>query len=175
MQNNEVIRRTGFSTISRKQVHMQPVGSSVVEVYDFVNTFEPGPSGTKEDYRVLKKPKFIEKYDIKKVMKERCKGCDLKSIVARIEQTGDASLLMQRPTSYGDARLIPANRSDALQKGVESAAFLDKLSAKEKEELIAMAKDSKKFDEFISSHQKKSDGVIQKEEVIEKKGDDVNG
>lgn len=117
---------------------------------ELIDKYEKGPTGSDDDFVVYKAPKIVDKYHHRKVIQERCKGQDLKSILARVDKTGDISLLNQRKPVYGDGTIQPQTLSDALEKGAESAAFLDNLSAADKEKYIKLAKDPKAFDEYVN-------------------------
>lgn len=121
-----------------------------VEVYELRDFVEKGPSGSDDDFVVIKKPVLVDSYHLNKVVAERCKGCDLKSILARVQATGDISLLNQREVVYGDAFSMPGNMSDALQQGVETSEYLDSLSDEEKNKRIALSKlDQEGFEKYI--------------------------
>lgn len=121
-----------------------------VEVYELRDFVKEGPSGEADDFVVEKKSVLVDSYHLNKVIAERCKGCDLKSIVARVQATGDLSLLNQRQVVYGDGYTMPANMSDALQKGVETSEYIDSLSDEEKKKLISLSKlNQEGFEKYI--------------------------
>lgn len=135
------------------------------EVYELKDHVIPGPSGEDTDFLVEKKPVMTDSYHLNKVILERAKGCDLKSIIARCERNDDFSELCSRNVVYGDAYSQPQNLSDACEEGVRTAHFLDSLTAEEKEKFIKLAKLSKsELDSYIAEASKKKEELNQEVE-----------
>jgi hypothetical protein len=131
---------------------------------EYVDKVIMGPSGEPTDFVVEKVPVETNRYHLGKVIQQRAKGCDLESIVARCNKTGDMSLLNAREVSYGDSTLIPDNASDMYQKGIETSEYLDSLSKEEKELYIKLAKmDEKELKSYLDSL-KENNVVEEKEE-----------
>lgn len=125
--------------------------ADLVEVYELQDQVENGPSGDPSDFVVHKVPVLVESYHLSKVLQERAKGADLKSIIARCERTGDFSVLQQKEAVYGDAYAQPVSLSDALEEGVKTSQFIDSLSAEERERYIKLAKmNESEFADYIS-------------------------
>ena len=114
--------------------------------YELIEAYIPGPTKDDTDFVTFKKPKLVESWHQNKRVSAEAKGMDLKSIIGRFQKTGDVSLIQPREAVYGDETLIPASRSDQLQRAKNTEKYLDSLSASEKERLISLAKMSK--DEF---------------------------
>lgn len=147
----QILHNSFFSPESRSDgVDFSDDVVHVFELRDFVNK---GPSGDDSDFVIEKKPVEVDCYHLNKVVAVRCKGNDLKSIISRVQQTGDLSLLNQRDVVYGDAFTMPDNLSDALQKGVETSEFIDHLKdSGELDKTMDLAKMSKEeLDAYIKS------------------------
>lgn len=163
----EVIRRNSFIISPSLSTKGRDLSDDIVEVYELKDFVVKGASGEDSDFTIEKRPVMVDKYHLNKVVEERCKGCDLKSIIARVENTGDLSLLNKKKVVYGDAFKQPDNLSDALQIGVETSNFLDSLSEKEKEEYMKLAKMPKdEYEAYIKSLEeaRKSNDVKKQEE-----------
>lgn len=168
----EVIRRNSFIISPSLSTKGRDLSDDVVDVYELKDFVISGASGEDSDFTIEKRPVLVDKYHLNKVVEERCKGCDLKSIIARVEKTGDLSLLNQKKAVYGDAFKQPDNLSDALQIGVETSNFLDSLSEKEKEEYMKLAKMPKdEYEAYIKSLEeaRKSNDVKKQEETPQPK------
>ena len=114
-----------------------------MESYQLIDAYIPGPTKDDTDFVTFKKPKLIDKWKQNKRVAAESKGMDLKSIIARVQKTGDASILSPREVVYGDERLVPKSKSDQMQQAINTEKFLDSLSASKKEELIRVSKLSK--------------------------------
>lgn len=114
-----------------------------VEVFELVDHYEAGASGNATDFVVIKKPVKVDSYHHNKVIAQRAKGASLKEIVAMCERTGDTSVLNSRKPIYADTTLIPSTLGDALEKGIETRAFLASMSDDEINETIKLSKMSK--------------------------------
>lgn len=127
--------------------------NSNVRVYELVSHYEAGPSKKSSDFRVFKKQECTEEYDSLKRIAAETKGNDLKSIIARCQKTQDFSILERASEAvYGDEALIPDNLSDQMQRGVDTSAYLDSLSAEEKEKYIRLSKmNESEFNAYIQS------------------------
>ena len=134
----------------------------LVEVYELVDVVHKGPSGEPSDFTIEKEAVLVDKYHLNKVLQERAKGADLKSIIARCEKTGDLSALNARSVVYGDGFVTPSSLGEALDKAKEGEKYLDSLSQSEIERLIYLSKLPKAdFDSYIESLAKKSEPVSQ--------------
>ena len=149
-ETGEVIRHKNAFMCPAVEVLMNDFSNDEIIVSELVDKVEKGASGEDTDFITYKAPKLVEKHHHRKVIAERCKGQDLKSILVRVDRTGDISLINQKHPVYGDATKQPQTLGDALEKAKESAAFLDSLSASEKERILKLAKDPKEFDKFVA-------------------------
>jgi len=124
----------------------------VVHQFELKDFVERGPSGEDGDFVVTKKPVEVDCYHLNKVIAERAKGTDLKSIISRVQMTGDVSLLNAREPIYGDASIYPESRGDALEEGKRTEEILDKMSEQERDYYLELSKMS---DEEFTAHLKK--------------------
>lgn len=146
-----VITNSFVSPVSRSKG--SDYSDDLVEVYELREFVKHGPSGEPEDFTIEKKPVKVDSYHLNKVLEERSKGCSIKEIVAKCERTGDFSpLIGSSEPVYGDLTKQPSNLSDALQEGVNTAAYIDSLSEDQKAEYLRVAKmNQEEFDSYIHS------------------------
>lgn len=119
------------------------LSNDLVKVFQLVDEVQIGPSGDKHDFVLKKKPVKVDEYHLNKVIAERVKGQDLKSIIARCEQTGDYSTLSQRKVIFGDGVLTPKSIGDAKEAAEKGAEFLDTLSKEDIKKFYDLSKGSK--------------------------------
>lgn len=132
------------------EVVKQDFSDDKIVVTELVDKVEKGPSGEDTDFITYKAPKITDTYHHRKAVAERCRGQDLKSTLIRLDRTGDISVLNQRTPLYGDGYTTPSTLSEALEKGKESASFIDSLTDSEREKVMKMASDKKYFDQVVS-------------------------
>lgn len=132
-----------------------------METYELIDAYIPGPTKEDTDFVTFKKPKLVDKWKQNKRVAAQSKGMDLKSIIARVQKTGDASILVPREVVYGDEELVPKSKSDQLQLAKDTESYLDSLSASEKERLIRLSKMSK--DEYTAYLQSEYERLHPKE------------
>ena len=132
------------------EVVKQDFSDDTIVVTELVDKVEKGPSGEDTDFITFKAPKVTDTYHHRKAVAERCRGQDLKSTLIRLDRTGDISILNQKTPVYGDGYTTPSTLSEALEKGKESAAFIDSLTDSEREKFMKMASDRKYFDQVVS-------------------------
>lgn len=139
MEKTKLIKNSFTSPVVENPIY-RDLSDDTVHEYELHDFIERGPSGDEEDFVIEKKPIEVDCYHLNKVIKERSKGCDLKSIIAHIKQTGDMALLNQREVIYADGTKQPSTLSDALEEGRKTSEYLDSLSDEKKKELMNLAK-----------------------------------
>lgn len=168
MEKTKLIKNSFTSPVIDNPIY-RDLSDDVVHEYELHDFIEQGSSGEKDDFVIEKRPIEVDCYHLNKVIKERAKGCDLKSIIARIKQTGDTTLLNQREVIYADGTKQPLNLSDALEEGRRTSEYLDSLSDNEKKEIMSIAKMSDdEFKTYIDGLAKKR-GLVKPVEVVQEK------
>lgn len=85
---------------------------------------------TEDDFVIDYKPVLVEEFDLQEQITEQAKGTDLKSLIAQVIRTGDATILEQRQASYGDISDMPTDALDAHNAILIGQQALDSLDDK---------------------------------------------
>lgn len=88
------------------------------------------------DFLVKKVPTLVDSYHVDKLVQANAKGADLKSILKRVQTTGDISLLNRREPAYGDISNLPKTTGEAFQKALDDSRKINSLS-REEADLVA--------------------------------------
>ena len=142
MKNENLISKNRFCSPESRSKGIDH-SDDTMESYQLIDAYIAGPTKEDTDFVTFKKPKLVENWKQNKRVAAEAKGMDLKSIIQRVQKTGDASLLTPREVVYGDEELVPKSKSDQLQLAKDTEKYLDSLSATEKEKLIKLSKMSK--------------------------------